>query len=628
MERLSHVYELTGKGYARAADALLASKADVNARDFAQRTPLHLAAVARNDAVMARLLANGADVKATAPDPMGKFMGPAGKEGTGQVETGKGQTALHMAAAQRQPGQGEFFAIVMAAREQNRMEGRIALPWYDNAGTVKLLLKHGAPVNARDERGRTPLHLAAKDAFADVAKILVDNGADISAKAQRGRTPLHEVVDLLRARSDDEHFMIEPSRTYGDRLRQAFEIAELLCERGADPMLFAGKGQSGLHLAAELGLRKLTESRLAKGDDLEVRDGKERTPLLVALGKLGGTKPGDHKDVVRLLLSKGADVKARAKGGCNALCLAAMGGDVEVVKWVLAKGADVRYVCRDEHSHSQAIHHAASGGHHDVVIVLLDKGADVNARNGSKETPLHLAVRWSDGRYVKGDHLSVIAALLRRGADTNARDAYGSTPLHEAGRADVVKLLLKHGADTSIKNGQGATALEWAVRGENKEVAALLQGAGSKLDLFGAVRTGDVEKVRTALKQAPDTLNAKDEKHGSTALHEAIRCREPKIVQFLLAEGATVDAQNKRGETPLHMAADAADTEMLRLLLAKGVDTGVKDKSGETPLEAAIPRGWGAKARPEHEVAVRLTAGSNVIRVHSLISAPLPPAVF
>ncbi|MBI00936.1 MAG: hypothetical protein CL783_00440, partial [Chloroflexi bacterium] len=50
-----------------------------------------------------------------------------------------------------------------------------------------------ADIVAQDDKGRTPLHLAAmkKKNSVDVATLLIERGADIVAKDDKGRTPLH-----------------------------------------------------------------------------------------------------------------------------------------------------------------------------------------------------------------------------------------------------------------------------------------------------------------------------------------------------------------------------------------------------------------------------------------------------
>ena len=84
-----------------------------------------------------------------------------------------------------------------------------------NKDVVKLLLSKGAVVNAKDNNGDTPLHLAGKskvDNGKDVAELLLATKAEVNAKNNNGETPLHlamstghkEVAELIRQHGGTE----------------------------------------------------------------------------------------------------------------------------------------------------------------------------------------------------------------------------------------------------------------------------------------------------------------------------------------------------------------------------------------------------------------------------------------
>lgn len=72
----------------------------------------------------------------------------------------------------------------------------------EHGDMVRLLIAQGADVNARNDRGTTPLHLAA---YPEMAEILVAHGADLEARDSAGSTPLHaaaehpELADVMEA---------------------------------------------------------------------------------------------------------------------------------------------------------------------------------------------------------------------------------------------------------------------------------------------------------------------------------------------------------------------------------------------------------------------------------------------
>jgi uncharacterized protein len=77
---------------------------------------------------------------------------------------------------------------------------------------------------------------------------------------------------------------------------------------------------------------------------------------------------------------------------------------------------------------------------------------------------------------IRGDHARA-QSLIERGADVNGRDGAGDTPLLSAAvtaDADMMKLLLAHGADPNAKSKAGATALLWSV-GDPAKVRLLLE---------------------------------------------------------------------------------------------------------------------------------------------------------
>lgn len=115
---------------------------------------------------------------------------------------------------------------------------------------------------------------------------------------------------------------------------------------------------------------------------------------------------GGHIGLVKLLVSKGANVNHKKQGGHSSLQYAASKGFKDILEFLISKGADVNAI--DERLDT-ALHRAATLGRTAIAKILIENGANVNGQNREGNTPLHLALE---------DEQSEIAFLLfDNGAD-------------------------------------------------------------------------------------------------------------------------------------------------------------------------------------------------------------------
>ena len=115
--------------------------------------------------------------------------------------------------------------------------------------------------------------------------------------------------------------------------------------------------------------------------------------------------------------------------------------------------------------------------------------------------------------------------------------------------------------------------------------------------LVSAVRDGDVEAVRSLLRQGADADAA--ESDGLSTLHWAARSGEPEIAKILLDAGASVYARTRNGAyTPLHEASKAGNALVARVLLEAGADPAARTTAGgATPLHFAAISGSAAAVK-------------------------------
>ena len=320
-------------------------------------------------------------------------------------------------------------------------------------GYLKLLsltLKHGADVDSKDSFNGTGLIRAADRGHADIVGRLVQADIKINHINNLGWTALHEAiilgdgsrryVDTVRvlvaARADlrlpsqrDQIRPLDHATSKGHN-----EIAQVL--RAALDADKPSKGLANRRLlaAAERGDATAAAVAIRAGADLETRDERGRTPLLLAVTK-------DRLDVARLLVYLGADPDAL--------------DDQHDTPWLVT----------------------GVTGSVDMLEVLLPAGPDLTIRNRFGGTSLIPAS--------ERGHVAYVRRAVRTGIDVNHVNNLGWSALLEAvilgdgsrRYQQIVTTLLDAGADPKITDRQGVTALQHAERRGQREVARILRDA-------------------------------------------------------------------------------------------------------------------------------------------------------
>ena len=153
------------------------------------------------------------------------------------------------------------------------------------------------------------------------------------------------------------------------------------------------------------------------------------------------------------------------------------------------------------------------------------------------------------------------------------------------GKYEIVKLLLKHGADPTKKNRDGHTPMDLVKEGD-QDVLDLLRGDSALLD---AAKKGNLTRVQKLL--TPENINCRDSQgRNSTPLHLAAGYNNLEVAEFLLENGADVNAQDKGGLIPLHNASSYGHLDIAALLIRYSTVVNATDKWGFTPLHEAAQK--------------------------------------
>jgi ankyrin repeat protein len=272
-------------------------------------------------------------------------------------------------------GVGEpFSALVLAARV-----GRVDI--------VELLLNSGVAVDHCDYDGETAAHAATDSGHLGTLEWLVARGADLAVRDDRRRTPLHVAVDMQKERIVVALIKAGAPLDIGAcALSRAAAMSPrvvlLLMERGIDVRQLRGlDGCTPLHHAAYAGdsvdVMRLLACQI--GVDIDARNSRGSTCANVCAFY-------NHDASLRLLIGAGADIALADHDGNTPLHSTCFADNVRSAVLLLAAGADVNATNIANRTPSSLVVRRNNAA--DVLHALLAAGADYDARNSDGQLTL------------------------------------------------------------------------------------------------------------------------------------------------------------------------------------------------------------------------------------------------
>ncbi len=278
-------------GNVESASTLPAHKADINAGDNHDFTPLHSATYKNEIEIAEELIKKGAHVNAQDKDgwtplhyaalfnhgPLAKLLIAHG--GDVQITSNNGKTPIMLA---RSKNNEKMIKLLM---DESGLTDVSSIALLDavkanNVLGVKKSISEGTSVRAKDYDGKTSLHLASAKGFAGIVEMLLGEGAEIDAKDNNGLTPLHLAV-----------------------MNKHADVLDLLIKGRANLNVKDGTGFTALHWAAFTGDVRTAEYLIRAGASMEAVNENRETPLFVA-AQNGQTR------TAALLVAHGANIFA------------------------------------------------------------------------------------------------------------------------------------------------------------------------------------------------------------------------------------------------------------------------------------------------------------------------------
>ena len=331
------------------------------------------------------------------------------------------------------------------------------------------------------------LHGAIRDGKLLIVQLLIELGADIRSPYE-DRTPLQQAASLQ-----------DPEIT---KILLAKGAHELCTEEDSDP-----ESQPPLHYAIACGFDRTMKALIDGGMDINVRNKRGQTPLMLACGTTARSEDSTLKSLphtmARILIENGADVHLTDVSGSSALHVAAglSRSDAQIVRLLLESGSDANapnsenhtpfhVFCRDSHGWGNS-EDPGAGEVLDLLLAHSPPGTE-NAVCQQKtwdretdivETPLAMAI--------DAENWSAFHLLLRKGAKLRTTrppdDLLWKSAYHWALQPLAVEFLLEMGASvTAIRlysAPMGHTALDGLLH-EDSKAASRFEDFQSILNLY------------------------------------------------------------------------------------------------------------------------------------------------
>ena len=308
------------------------------------------------------------------------------------------------------------------------------------------------------------------------------------------------------------------------------------------------------------------------------------------------------------LLAAGALVSCKSVTASNKTLVELLAsGQIDELKDRLLNGDSINQVNEDGQT---LLHIAALQDNGEIITFLLAFGPDTEIKDNSGRTALALAAEngcWSAGKALaeggaflfaeNPDGVTAYDAAAAAGIEgvravicertAAQQDGDGRTALHIAAMdadAEAAAVIVERSENLSLRDDDGKTALMYAYDSPHSEdavqIAALLLVSGAK-----PVR-GDFSYFETAVLKRNLSMRFDN---GKTPLHIAASNDSRGFVQYLIRQGAQVNAKDVSSSTPLHEAVINGSVGCARVLIDAGADINAQNAGGNTALHLVMP---------------------------------------
>ena len=208
---------------------------------------------------------------------------------------------------------------------------------------------------------------------------------------------------------------------------------------------------------------------------------------------------------------------------------------------------------------------------------------------------------------IEADDYKTIRSLINRGANINAKDGYGLSALHLAIKNNSIDSLNTLIANRNINLESKLPEGYFTHLGDNSNDAVYI-GKATPL-IYAIFKSNGSSKIVNALIRKGADVNAVDEEGWSTFLYAAAFGNSSILRSIVSKNKNLVNSKTKDNVTPLHMAVVYDNIDNIKYLVRNlKVDINAQDNDGWTALYYAAAN----NKRDAYNLLLRLGADKNI----------------
>ncbi|KAK6186952.1 hypothetical protein SNE40_006208 [Patella caerulea] len=498
---------------------------------------------------------------------------------------------------------------------------------HDNRQIINFLIGKAFDINARDESGSTPLHLAVTRGKPQTISILISKGAEVNVKDNMGRLPIHNISSLFGSRTDVLNQLIQAGSLLheADNLgripllevitnvdRECFEllinrlrsvdtliehIRSILLE--STQLMNVSMFRSILNTINEIDINHLVGNILFnccssvdkirilhdKGLDFNIVDDMGRSVLHRSC-QFGSI------DTVRYLVNEiGLNVTQKDNNGCTPVFYAVVSDidPVKKLKFFLSEGCSLHVV---DDVNRDLLHFSCHLGTLQTVEYLVNEvGLGVNHKDNDGWTPAawcsmskmdsvkkhkFLSSKGASLRTVYNNNVSLLHVSCLRGTVETVEYLVNEVGLHvnsTDNKCEIMSVNSNIDPVSKLKFLSLKGARLHAVDNDNMSL------------LHASCQWGTIESVEYLVNEVVLDVNHKDNNGSTPAVYGSMSNIDPvKKIKFLSSKGARLHAVDNDNRSLLHGSCQRGTVETVEYLVNEVVlDVNHKDNNGSTP---------------------------------------------